>query len=260
MDEAVLIGGRAHSVEDVEFIAKAGFPFVEISIRSIREFRSDLNSLKRIQAEYGIFYLAHGPEEDNPWKPEALRKNFLPLIKSLLGCAAELSISLFTVHFWIDRRFVDEGVANEKLKILEDMSICAREHDITLCIENLSESFSHFSPAFAAIESLGMTLDIGHGELLTKINTAYDFTLHCFPRIQHLHLHDNRGGDSPKDDLHLPLGEGIVDVCSILSRLKAQGYDRTMTLEVQPSQLLSGKKIIEKIWYEPLFSAEGTVA
>ena len=256
----MLIGGRAHSVEDVEFIAQAGFPFAEISIRSISEFRRDLNSLKRIQDEYGIFYLAHGPEEDNPWDPEKQRENFLPLINSLLGCAAELSISLFTVHFWIDRRFVDEGIVNKKLKILEEMSTCAREHDITLCIENLSESFSDFSPAFTAILNLGMTLDVGHGEILTARNTAYNFIDHCFSRIYHLHLHDNRGGDSPQDDLHLPLGEGVVDVRSILSRLKAQGYVRTMTLEVQPPHLLSGKKLIEKIWHEKPLTAEGTIA
>ena len=79
------------------------------------------------------------------------------------------------MHFWIDRRFVDEGVVNEKLKILEDMSICAREHDITLCIENLSESFSDFSPAFTAIPNLGMTLDVGHGEILTDKKHCIQF-------------------------------------------------------------------------------------
>ena len=256
----MLIGGRAHSVEDVEFIAQAGFPFVEISIRTVAEFQRDLHVLKQIKDSYGIFYLAHGPEEDNPWDPEKQRENFLPLINSLLGCAAELSISLFTVHFWIDRRFVDEGIVNKKLKILEEMSTCAREHDITLCIENLSESFSDFSPAFTAILNLGMTLDVGHGEILTARNTAFNFIDHCFSRIYHLHLHDNRGGDLPQDDLHLPLGEGVVDVRSILSRLKAQGYDRTMTLEVQPVHLLSGKKLIEKIWNEKPLTAEGTIA
>ena len=256
----MLIGGRAHSVEDVEFIAQAGFPFVEISIRTVAEFQRDLDVLKQIKDSYGIFYLAHGPEEDNPWDPEKQRENFLPLINSLLGCAAELSISLFTVHFWIDRRFVDEGIVNKKLKILEEMSTCAREHDITLCIENLSESFSDFSPAFTAMPNLGMTLDIGHGEILTTTNTAYHFADHCCSRIYHLHVHDNRGGDSPQDDLHLPIGEGIVDVRSILGKLKAQGFDRTMTLEVQPLHLLSGKKLIENIWHDTFVPAEGTGA
>lgn len=258
MDETVFIGGRAHSVADVEFIAQAGFPFAEISIRSPREFHSDLHFLKRIQDEHRIFYLAHGPEEDNPWSPEALRENFLPRIKALLHCAAELSISLFTVHFWIDHRFVSEDVVKEKIKILQEASACAREHDIMLCLENLSETSFDFAPAFAAIADLGMTLDIGHGELLTTKNTAHDFIAHCFPRICHLHIHDNRGGDSPQDDLHLPLGDGVVDIRAILGSLKAQGYNQTMTLEVQPAQLISGKNFIEHIWHEPTFSDTGT--
>jgi sugar phosphate isomerase/epimerase len=256
----VLIGGRANSVEDVQFIAQARFPFAEISIRTVAEFHKDLHALKQIKNSYGIFYLAHGPEEDNPWNPKEQRENFLPLIKSLLGCAAELSVPLFTVHFWIDRRFVDEGIVNKKLKILEEMATCAREHDIMLCIENLSERFSDFSSVFTAISNLGMTLDIGHGEILTSKNTAYQFIEHCFSRIYHLHLHDNRGGNSPQDDLHLPIGEGIVDVRSILGRLKAQGFDRTMTLEVQQPHLLSGKKLVENIWHDTLVPTEGTVA
>ncbi len=256
----MLIGGRAHSVEDLEFIAQAGFPFAEISIRTAADFHKDLAVLKKVKDSYGIFYLAHGPEEDNPWNPEAQRDNFLPLIKTLLGCAAELAIPLFAAHFWIDRRFVDEDIVNKKLKILEEMAVCAREYGLTLCIENLSESFSDFLPAFTTIPSLGMTLDIGHGEILAKRNTAYNFADHCFSRICHLHLHDNRGGDSPQDDLHLPIGEGVVDVRSILNRLKAQGFDLTMTLEVEPPHLLSGKKLIENIWQETILTAEGTVA
>ena len=41
-------------------------------------------------------------------------------------------------------------------------------------------------------------------------NASPDIIEHHFPRISHLHLHDNHGGVSPKDDLHLPPGEGIV--------------------------------------------------
>lgn len=254
----MLIGGRAHSLEDVEFIAAAGFPFVEISIRSIPEFQSHVPCLKRIQDEHQLFYLAHGPEENDPWGVQALREQFLPLIKALLGCAAELAIPLFTLHFWIDHRFVNEAVVKEKVKMLQDVSACAKEHAIVLCLENLSETCCDFSPAFAASADLRMTLDIGHGQLLTANNTSYDFITRFFPRICHVHIHDNRGGDSPQDDLHLPLGEGVVDIRSILGSLKAQGYNQTMTLEVQPSQLLSGKNFIEHIWHEPSVSATGT--
>ena len=254
----MLIGGRAHSVTEAELIAKAGFPFAEISIRDLAEFQTEIKALKQLKETRGIFYLAHGPEEDNPWEPETLRSRFLPLIKSLLDCAAELSIALFTVHFWIDRRFIDEGIVAEKIKILSDMSCYAADHGINLCIENLSEKCSDFSSAFDGIDSLGMTLDIGHGELLTARNTAHAFAAHCFGRIRHLHLHDNQGGDTPTDDLHLPLGEGVIDFATILRTLRDKGYERTMTLEVQPQFLRNGKRIIEKIWYQKASAAKGT--
>ncbi len=256
----MIIGGRAHSVADVEFIAQAGFPFAEISIRSVAEFQNDLPGLKRLQDEYQLFYLAHGPEENDPWSAQGLREHFLPLLKALLGCAAELAIPLFTVHFWIDHRFVNEGVVNEKINMLKDIAACAREQDILLCLENLSERCCDFSPAFAAIAELGMTLDIGHGQLLTAHNTAYDFIARFFSRINHVHIHDNRGGDSPQDDLHLPLGDGVVDIRSILGSLKAQGYNQTMTLEVPPSQLDNGKKVIETIWYDAKVTTTGSAA
>jgi hypothetical protein len=47
-------------------------------------------------------------------------------------------------------------------------------------------------------------------------------------------LHDNRGGQSQADDLHLPIGVGTVDFAAILASLVRAGYDGTMTLEVEP--------------------------
>lgn len=243
------IGGRAHTIAEAELIGKAGFPFAEISIINQKTFYGEeLPALKKIRDIYGLTYLAHGPQEGNPWGLEELRKDLLPHIKSLLDCLKELSISLFTVHFWIDNRFINTKIIEEKIKILSEMSSYAADRGIKLCIENLSERFSDFAVAFEAIDTLGMTLDIGHGELLSARNTAYDFCGHCFGQIGHLHLHDNRGGDSPSDDLHLPLGEGSIDFSSILHDLREKGFDKTMVLEVSPEHLFNGKMIIEKIW------------
>lgn len=220
----MLIGGRAHAVAEAEFIAQAGFPFAEISIRTPQEFKREVASFRRLQDRFGIFYVAHGPEEVNTWEPEKLWADFLPLIRSLLDCAAE------------------------KIEILKAMTGHADKCGIKLCIENLSEQVSDFSPVFAAIEGLGMTLDVGHGELLTARNTAYEFAAGWLQRIWHVHLHDNRGGDTVEDDLHLPLGEGVIDFAAILGCLRKQGYDRTMTLEIATAALKSGKNIIEQTW------------
>jgi sugar phosphate isomerase/epimerase len=117
---------------------------------------------------------------------------------------------------------------------------------VILCLENLSESWSDFLPLFVEIDTFGMTLDIGHGELLSKENRSYGFITNCFDYIKHIHIHDNLGGDSPEDDLHLPLGEGKIDFPSILLDLRGKGYDNNITLEVNTNHLVNGKKIIEE--------------
>jgi len=177
-----------------------------------------------------------------------LRRDYLPQVQTLLDCARELSIQLFTIHFWIDKRFINPEILREKLQILSEMVRYAAQRGITLCIENLSERFSDFAGAFDALELLGMTLDIGHGALITEKNTAYEFTKCCFERIRHVHIHDNRGGSSPRDDLHLPLGEGTIDFAPILNGLKQRGFDKTITIEVRPEHLTGSSAILKQLW------------
>jgi len=246
----VNIGGRAHTLADIELIGKAGFPFAEISILDPRVFlEEELEPLRQLQVAYGLNYLAHGPEEGNAWEPETLRKHFVPQVRAMIDCLPKLSIALFTIHFWLDRRFLDGGIIDQKIALLHELALYAADRGVRLCIENLSEHFSDFARPFSTTESLGMTLDIGHGALLTRRNTTFDFTRHCPERIQHVHIHDNRGGDSPSDDLHLPLGEGTIDFVPILHELRRVGFDKTVTLEVLPSAMLRGKNMIEEIWY-----------
>jgi sugar phosphate isomerase/epimerase len=99
-------------------------------------------------------------------------------------------------------------------------------------------------PIFHNVPDLKMTLDIGHGQLLSRENTSFGFIENCFPRIEHVHVHDNRGGTSPKDDIHLSLGEGIVDHRRILTLLKEKGYESTMTMEVKVSAMEKTKDAI----------------
>jgi len=94
-----------------------------------------------------------------------------------------------------------------------------------LCIENLSEHADHFAPAFRRLPELCMTLDLGHGEILSRPNASFGFITHFPERMRHVHLHDNRGGSEVRDDLHLPVGAGCVDFTGILRELRTVGYD-----------------------------------
>jgi sugar phosphate isomerase/epimerase len=168
---------------------------------------------------------------------QALNGVYLPKVLELFPIMQSLSMSLLTIHLWLDRRFVKKNALESKLDILRRMVEKAAECSITVCIENLSEEAVDLEPAFKEIPSLMMTLDLGHGELLCERNRSLGF-IERFPgRVKHVHLHDNRGGNSHTDDLHLPPGEGVIDFKELLEALSRIGYDRTVTLELKPHEI-----------------------
>lgn len=244
----VIIGARAHNVEQAAALAERGFPFVEISVLSAEAFQRDLKGLRLVRDTQRITFLAHGPEEGNAWDPEFLKRAMLPCLREIIDCLPELGIELLTIHFWLDPRFIEPRIIEQKIVLLRAMADHAAGRGVQLCVENLSETAADFAPALSVIETLGMTLDIGHGELLAAKNTAYDFLAHCPEKIYHMHAHDNRGGSSPADDLHLPPGRGRIDFKSILRVAALKGYDRTVTIENEPEHALRGRDYIQQVW------------
>jgi len=241
----MLIGGRAHNLKDIETIGAMDLSFAEISLLDPEQVERDYHFLLRLKEKYKFFYLAHGPEEGDPWNVKGLRTNLLPRIHSLTDWAQRLGIGIFTMHFWLDSRFIQKEIIIKKIALLKEMVDYAASKKVILSIENLSESSKDLSASFEQIPALGFTLDIGHGELLTDRNTAYGF-IHDYPnRIKHVHVHDNQGGNSPVDDLHLSIGDGVIDFASILKALAETGYNDTITLEVNISEMQSGKREIE---------------
>ncbi|MGC9325096.1 MAG: sugar phosphate isomerase/epimerase family protein [Desulfomonilia bacterium] len=244
----VIIGGRAHTIEQIHEVGALGYPYAEISLNDPDEVESSLARYLLLKEEYGISYLAHYPNEDNPFDVDVLQQRFVPRIKRLIDLSLELGIDKGTIHFWIDKRWAPPGLIDRKLPILEELVECAVDRGLDLCIENLSERYDSFARAFDAIPDLYMTLDIGHGQLLSKENTSYNFIRHYFPRIRHVHVHDNRGGTGVKDDLHLALGMGIVDYRDILSQLKEKGYSSTITMEVKPHDMPRTRDELELVF------------
>lgn len=230
----VIIGGRAHTMQEVREVIKLGYPFIEISLDSPEAVSARLPELLEMKDMGGVSYLAHYPNEDNPFDVAVLRERFLPRIKALIDFSDTLGIHKATMHFWIDKRWAPPGLIPKKLELLEEIVAYASGVGTVICIENLSERYESFQTAFTMIPDLRMTLDIGHAQLLARENTSYGFIEHCMEKIAHVHVHDNCGGTSVKDDLHLALGEGTVDFGTILSSLVDRGYDSTITMEVKP--------------------------
>jgi len=244
----VHIGARAHSVADVEFLAQAGLSFAEIDLREPYLVRQQQRELAELRDRYGIVYLAHGPNEGNPFDVDTIDRVLGPMVCELLQVTAELGIGLFTQHLWLDARFVGADVRAGKLGVLEAWLDCATRAGVVLCIENLSEHAVHFAPAFDRLPDLGLTLDLGHGQILSSSNAAFDLMARFPDRVRHVHLHDNRGGDTVRDDLHLPIGQGCVDFARLLGALRATGYDAGLCLEVGLEHVAEGCESIHRLW------------
>jgi sugar phosphate isomerase/epimerase len=241
-----IIGGRAHTLEEIREVANLGYPYAEISIYDPEKTGEKLRELLTLKNQFGLYYLAHYPNEGNPLDLSNLKDRFLPRMKKLFELSSELGVNKGTFHFWMDERRIPPDVVVQKIEMIAEMVDSANAKGIVLCLENLSEPYSSFKPAFERISDLRMTLDIGHGQLMTEENTSFDFIRHCFERIAHIHVHDNQGGKSYKDDLHLPLGQGIVNYPGIFSLLKENRYGGTITLELKPGEMAASRDEILK--------------
>ncbi|MRS04412.1 sugar phosphate isomerase/epimerase [bacterium] len=242
----IIIGGRAHDLDQVRDVCSLGFPFAEISLDDPMTVENNLDELLKIKEHFGITYLAHYPNEGNPFDADKLKKDFVPKIKRLLDLSRELGISKATIHFWMDRRWASEELILRKIGLLSEMVFHADGQGVVICIENLSERVESFMRAFDAIPNLRMTLDIGHAQLLASRNTSFEFIRHVLPRIAHVHVHDNHGGTSVKDDQHLPIGDGIIDYPAIMKELINGGYNSTITMEVKPPDMRKTEEILNK--------------
>jgi sugar phosphate isomerase/epimerase len=251
---------RAHSLDDIAFLAQAGFDLAEIDWLEPDLVRPQMEELVTLRERTGIGYLAHGPKEGNPFTTAHHGPLLEPKVNQLLDLAGELGISLYTQHLWLDARFVPPEIRAAKIELLARWTERARQAGVTLCIENLSEHAAHFAPAFDQIPDLQMTLDLGHGQILppaiqgdpaTQINASFEliaaYAVHR-PRIRHVHLHDNHGGDRSRDDLHLPLGEGCVDFYGILRALRAAGYEGAFSFEIGLEHVERGRAWVRELW------------
>lgn len=233
----IRLGGTARSLEHIEILHSMGLEFAEITITNPSTFSSVVSEYKKLKDRLGISYVCHGPREGDPNDLRQLENEYLPKVLGILPLMTELEIPHLTLHLWLDPRFVKEESITFKIDLLGRIIRKATDRGVLICLENLSESASHLSAPFDALPSLHLTLDLGHAQLLTEVNTSYEIIGRYPERIRHVHLHDNRGGHSAIDDLHLPPGEGIIDFEKIFGKLREIDYDRTISLELKPHEI-----------------------
>ncbi len=246
-EHQIHLGGTARSPEDVNALHELGLQFAEIPITDPDKFYSLKDDYNALRKQLGLYYICHGPQEGDANDTETLEKAYLPKLMHILSIMPELDMKLLTLHLWMDARFVSQEAIAYKMDLLKRLSDKAKKEGIIICLENLSERSSHLAEIFQALPFLGLTMDLGHGQLLAREHTSFGFMHHHPERIMHIHLHDNRGGLTADDDLHLPVGDGIIDFEKIFQMLKQIEYKGTITLELIPHEIKKCLGYVKKL-------------
>jgi len=243
----MLYGGHVKDLDDIGYLKDLKFDLGEVVLRNAESRAYWLDSGITNGFDSGFFLIAHGPREGPPNDIRHLWENYYPALQETVSVVHRLGIEFLTIHLWLDPRFVGSEAREEKQRLLRAVCAHGRENGVLISLENLSETATDLGPVLQAAPDLGLTLDVGHGQLLTDTNTSFDIIENLSASIKHIHLHDNRGGRGVKDDLHLPLGDGIIDFQGIFERLVKKGYNGTVTLELEKEVLESSRKKIAQI-------------
>ncbi len=233
----MLYGGHVTSEQDVIFLQSHEFDFGEVIFRDGTETTHYEDLRNAINDKGHFFLIGHGPAEGAPNDLQNLWNHYYRTLLTTIEIAQHVDIHFLTVHLWLDPRFVKPHVRAEKLRFLESIIEVGALRNILISLENLSENAKDLAHIINQIPAISLTLDVGHGQLLTKTNTSFDIINDLFFSIGHVHLHDNFGGNGVQDDLHLPIGSGKIEIEQIMSALLKKGYRGTVTLELKQDEL-----------------------
>ncbi len=201
----------------------------------------DAAELKRLAAEYGIFYTLHLDDEMsiadfNPY----IAEGYCQTVYDAIELSEKLGIRKLNMHLSRGAKYTLPDRVIYFFEAYEDDYLdrirtfrdeCEKrigDADITICLENTAGFLPFQRKAVALLlESpvFGLTFDIGHN--FCAGGGDEDFILAHADRLKHFHIHDCLAGR--KD--HRTLGTGVLDVKRYLAL--AEQYGCTAVVETK---------------------------
>jgi sugar phosphate isomerase/epimerase len=240
--------------KEIHRIAADGFDFVDLTLEPPSAWLPDGRETGRLLGDLGLSAVGHTAwflPIASPFVElrELAREHF----KRALDTFAEAGVKLVNVH--PDYRVPLHSPDKVRSINAEAIGLLARDaaaRDLELMVENVDRTFSdpdEMRAVLDAVPEARFHLDVGHANLrlaAREPNRTQGFLDAFRDRLAHVHVSDNRGG---AEDLHLPLGAGVVDWKGAVRALKGAGYDGTVTLEVF-SREREHLRVSRRLWLE----------
>ncbi len=258
-DDGMIIGAmnspKNDLVSELQLFGEMGFDFVEITVESPAATPEKIAANKKAILDtlhsYNFGVLSHYPWYFSVAHPyQTIQDAIIREFARAFDAAASLGAKYATIH----TEFMPAGIQDRpvhRAKTIDSVKKLhkeAAERGLQLLIENYnasSFSIKEFKELFSDLDT-GMTLDIGHASTSDGEGMS-NYLAQFKKRVRHVHLHDN----DKRQDQHLPLGAGKIDIAKAVAELKSF-YDATITLEVHSSDreyLEASKDRLEILWY-----------
>lgn len=258
------VGAMNHPAKDplgeIEWIGKNAFDFVDFTLEppaadpeqiDPRAVRAALERHRLGVVAHTAWYLPFG----TPFR--GVREAYLAEFLRTLPVARDIGATVLNVHYGKPPSFFPrEQVVQWHIELLTPLCDKAASMGVTIVLEHLpfggSDQLEHIAAIMERVPLLRFHLDSGHAKLERGYDRWDEYLSVLGKKLLHVHISENDG----TADQHLPPGaapRSTTDWPDHIRKLKATGYDGTITLEVfspQKEYLFASRDLLRKWWDE----------
>ena len=246
-------------VGEIEWIGQRGFDFVDFTLESpaAGPDQIDAAAVRAALQRHQLGVVAHTAYYLPLASPFAsVRQACLEEFKHALHSAQRIGAAVMNTHFHKPPKFFSERQTVEwHAEVLGPLCDDAQEAGVTVVLEHVpfggTNQLEMIAELLDELPLLGFHLDSGHAKLERGYDRWDEYLDRLGEKLRHVHLSDNDG----TADQHLPLGSAPGSKTNWphhIQKLKASGYDATITLEVfapEKDHLLVSRDLL-RMWWE----------
>jgi sugar phosphate isomerase/epimerase len=258
------IGTMNHPANDpmaeIEWIGKHGFDFVDFTLEppAADPDQIDTKAIRAALDRMGLGVVAHTAHYLPLGSPLArIRDACLEEFRRALQAAHLIGARVMNTHFRRQPKFfTPEQTVDWHFETLAPLCHEAESIGMTIALEHIphggENQLEQIVEILARLPLLRFHLDSGHAKLERGRDRWDEYLDRLGSKLAHVHLSDNDG----TADQHLPLGAPARTTTNWpehTRKLKATGYDGTITLEIfspQKDHLLWSRDLLRKWWDE----------
>lgn len=245
-------------VGEIEWIGTNGFDFVDFTLEppAVDPDQIDTDAIRAALDRHGLGVVAHTAYYLPLASPFAsVRSACLEEFRRALRATDRIGATVMNMHFNKPPKFFsDQQTVEWHAEVLGPLCDDAKQAGVTVVLEHVpfggTNQLEIIAEIMNAVPLLRFHLDSGHAKLERNYDRWDEYLDRLGDKLLHVHLSENDG----TADQHLPLGSAPRSKTNWpqhIQKLKATGYDRTITLEVfspEKENLLLSRDLLRKWW------------